>query len=147
MSAERALAIALARAGDPTAVPVLRELVGHAHGEIRMLAQIGLARARDDDPETVEARLVAEGSPGIYAVLAARAGRLAIGPASLAYLAAQAAYARTPPLLRAHCAHAVACHDPDRGAVLVEALDPEARALADALARGEIDRVGALLGW
>jgi hypothetical protein len=149
-SAELALVTALARAGDPSAIPALRELVAHADAELRMLVQIGLARARDDDPATVEPRLLAESSPGIYCVLAARAGRLAIGPGALGYLAAQAVYARTPAVLAANCAWAVAQHDAARGPELVGALAPDARRFAEALLRGrgaQNDRVAALLGW
>jgi hypothetical protein len=131
-SVEVALAASLARAGDPSAVPALRELVGHDAVEVRLLAQIGLARAGDDDPATVETRLGVEGDLGVYTVLAARAGRLAIGAQALTYLAAQAAYDGTPAVLRAACAWAIAQHDADRAARLPP---------------GSIARVAALLGW
>jgi hypothetical protein len=150
---EAAFVATLARAADPAAIPALRELVAHASAEIRLLAQIGLARAGDADPATVESRLVAEPDVGVYTLVAARAGRVALAPGALDYLAAQAIAARTPVRLRAECAWALGEHDPARAAELAATLGDESLRLVAAIARRRAgdrttnDRVSDLLGW
>jgi hypothetical protein len=155
---ELATIAALVRARRPEALPVLRSAIADPDPALRALAQIGLARIGDDDPDPVAMRLAIEGDLGVFAILVARAGRVAI--ADLEPLAAQAAYPRTPPELRASCAWAVAEHDLARGRVLADALaaDDNCRdwlgsivaqrggALAVHVAAGRrVDRVGLLV--
>ena len=138
---ELGVAIVLARAGDPMSIPTLRLLVGHDDVRIRLLAQLGLARAGDDDADSVDAGLAQEPELANYFVLAARAGTLAIGSTALDYLAAQAAYERTPAALRASCTWAIGQHDLDRARSLLAQLDPDGTAHLIAIVRA---RGGAL---
>lgn len=161
MIEELGFVLALARAGDPLSIPALRPLVAHGDPRIRLLAQLGLARARDRDAEPVEVRLADEPELANYFVLAARAGRLAIGTRALDYLGAQAAYDRTPPALRASCAWAIGEHDIDRARAFLEGFDEPALAHFAAVvgARGGAfaathaaaspygDRVAVLIGY
>jgi hypothetical protein len=153
--------LALARAGDPLSIPALRPLVAHGDPRIRLLAQLGLARAGDRDTEPVDVRLADEPELANYFILAARAGRLAIGTRALDYLGAQAFYDRTPPALRASCAWALGEHDADRARAVLDRFDATALAHFAAIvgARGGAftathatatpydDRVAPLLGY
>ena len=140
-SGELGVAIVLARAGDPMSIPALRPLAGHDDVRIRLLAQLGLARAGDDDADPVDAGLAGEPELANYFVLAARAGMLAIGATALDYLSAQAVYDHTPAALRASCTWAIGEHDPDRARTLLDQLGPDATAHLIAIVRA---RGGAL---
>jgi hypothetical protein len=137
MTLDRELAIVatLARAGDRAGIPTLRAACTHADPRVRVLAQLGLARAGDDLAEPVEARLADEPELVCYYVLAARAGQLAIGAPPLDHLAAQASYAGTPAALRGGCTWAIAKHDEPRARGILELLDPAARSHLGAIAR------------
>jgi hypothetical protein len=110
-----ALAAALAQLADPIGLPALREAAVDPLAEIRLIAQLGLIRLGDTDVALLDRRLVAEPDLGVFAVLAARAGRLPIDARSITSLGAQAAYTGSPPELRASCTWAVAEHDLVRG--------------------------------
>jgi len=135
---EQELGVVLSLARDAIAVPALRDAASHADARVRLLAQLGLARAGDREPSTVEAGLAGESELACYYVLAARAGLVALGPAALDYLAAQAAYEPTPAALRASCAWAIGEHEPDRARALFAGLDSDAtyHLIAIARARG-----------
>jgi hypothetical protein len=130
--------LALARAGEAIAIPALRAATIHADARIRLLAQLGLARAGDRDPEVVESRLADEPELACYYVLAARAGRVALSPTALDYLAAQAAYEATPVALRASCTWALGEHELGRARRLLDGFDIDATAhfIAVVRARG-----------
>ncbi|MEO8549939.1 MAG: hypothetical protein ABI678_08190 [Kofleriaceae bacterium] len=132
---ELGLVATLARAGDRAGIPTLRAASVHADPRIRVLAQLGLARAGDDLAAPVDARLADEPELICYYVLAARAGGLAIGESALDHLAAQAGYAGTPAALRAGCTWAVASHDEPRARRILELLEPAARSHLGAIAR------------
>ena len=151
----------LALARDAIAVPALRDAAGHADARIRLLAQLGLARAGDREARVVEAGLAAEPELAGYYVLAARAGVVAVGASALDYLAAQAAYEATPAALRASCVWALGEHEPGRARALVAELDSDANdhliaivrarggafvASHGALATPHVDRVAFLVG-
>ena len=158
---ELAIVLALARAADPMAIPALRPLVAHSDPRIRLLAQLGLARAGDRDAEPVDVRLADEPELANYFILAARAGRLAIGSRALDYLGAQAIYDRTPAALRASCAWAIGEHDADRARAVFANFDAATHSQFSAIvaARGGTftathavasaysDRVASLLGY
>jgi len=158
------LAAALARGAQTHAVAAAHELAGDPLATVRLLAQIALARGGDRDGDVLSRRILVEDDLGVLAVLAGRAGAIAISPAAIDGLAAQAALAQTPPELRAGCAWAVAAHDPPRGGYLAGMLLPDDEAafylasivarrggalapIVDGLrARPEMDRVAHLLG-
>jgi hypothetical protein len=158
------LAAALARGAQPRAIDAAHELAGDPLATVRLLAQIALARAGDRDVDGLTHRILVEDDLGVLALLAGRAGGIAIAPAAVDDLAAQAALLATPPELRAGCAWAVAAHDPPRGGYLAGLLvaDDEAAfhlasivarrggvlaPIVDGLrARPETDRVARLLG-
>ncbi len=166
-AADRRLAIAasLAQLGDPIGLASLRAAAVDEVPEIRFVAELGLARLGDSDVDHLERRLVLEPDLGVFAVLAARAGRLPVRPRAITALGAQAAYAGTPAELRAGCAWAVAEHDVPRGGWVAGTLlaDEEAAfwlasivarrggrlhsVVAGLVARPELDRVAALLAW
>jgi len=126
--ADRRLAVIAALVdGGPLGREELAAATADPVPEIRLLAQIGLARAGDRDVEALEHLLVIEPDLGVYAVLAARAARLPVSTAALTALGAQAAYLGTPGELRAGCCWSVAAHDLERGGWLAGALfsDPE----------------------
>lgn len=126
MTLEHDLGVVLALARDGLAVPALRDATAHPDPRVRLLAQLGLARAGDREPTVVEARLADEPELACYYVLAARAGLVALGPSALSYLAAQAAYDATPAALRASCAWALGEHEPDRLHSLLAVFDQAA---------------------
>ncbi|MEP6861961.1 MAG: hypothetical protein ABJE66_15160 [Deltaproteobacteria bacterium] len=161
MTIEHELGVVLALARDAIAVPALRDAAGHADARIRLLAQLGLARAGDREAGVVEDGLADESELACYYVLAARAGLVALGPTALDYLAAQAAYEPTPAALRASCVWALGEHEPRRARTLVAALDGDATdhfiaivrargggfaASHGALATPHVDRVALLVG-
>jgi hypothetical protein len=132
------LAAALARGAQPHAVAAAHELAGDPLVTVRLLAQIALARAGDRDADAMSRRILVEDDLGVFALLAGRAGTIAIAPAAIDGLAAQAALALTPPELRAGCTWAVAVHDPPRGGYLAGMLvadDEAAFHLASIVAR------------
>ena len=155
--------IAAAHVGDASSVRLLRIATRHDLPEIRLYAHVGLARAGDLDPSIVDEGLIRESDLAVYAVLAARAGSLAISARSLDALDMQAGYAETPPALRAGCAWALAAHDLEAGAwhagVLLAELEPAfwlasivahrggglAPLVIGLAARAELDVVGALV--
>ena len=157
------LAVALAQLADPFASAALHEAAIDPIPEIRLVAQLGLARIGDVGVAALERRLIVEPDLGVFAVLAARAGRLPIGTRAITALGAQAAYVGTPGELRAGCAWAVAEHDEPRGGWLAGTLlaDEEAAfwlasivarrggvlvpLVAGLAARPELDRVADLL--
>jgi hypothetical protein len=158
---EQELGVVLALARDAIAVPALRDAAGHADARIRLLAQLGLARAGDREARVVEAGLAGEAELACYYVLAARAGVVALGPTALDYLAAQAAYEATPAALRASCVWALGEHEPARARALAAGLDGDATdhliaivrtrggafaASHGALATPHVDRVALLVG-
>jgi hypothetical protein len=132
------LGAALARGAQASALPAAHELAGDPLATVRLLAQIALARAGDRDAGALSRRILVEDDLGVLALLAGRAGSLAISPPAVDDLAAQGALAATPPELRAGCAWAVTAHDPPRGgylAGLVIADDEAAFHLASIVAR------------
>ena len=158
------LAAALARGAQPQAIAAAHKLADDPLADVRMLAQIALARAGDRDAGALSRRIRLEDDLGVLAILAARAGRLDVTALALEDLAAQGALASTPPELRAGCAWAVGERDPPRGGYLAGLLladDESAFWLASIVARrggelapivdglrarGDLDRAASLLG-
>lgn len=132
---ELAIVATLARAGDRAGIATLRTSCNHADPRVRLLAQLGLARAGDDLPDPVDSRLADEPELACYYVLVARAGSLAIGETALDHLAAQASYEGTPAALRAGCVWALDRHRDERAGRILERLDPATRSHLGAIGR------------
>ena len=130
-------AAVLARIGDPSARPALRNLVEDPDPMVRMMVAAALYRAGERDPRLWSAWIQREGSMAVFAFLAAVAGGVDVDRGALDNLDAQAAYDGTPAEVRAGCAWAVAAHDAARGAALARALlaDAEAGAALAAVVR------------
>src|SRR5262249_51586101 len=74
------LAAALARGGHPGAIAAARELADDPLVHVRLLAQIALAKAGDRDGGLLSRRIRLEDDVGVLAILAGRAGRIAVSP-------------------------------------------------------------------
>lgn len=164
--ADRRLAVigALVADGARLAHAELAAAIDDAVPEVRLLAQIGLARCRDRDVDALERRLTIEPDVGVYAVLVARAASLTVSHAALTSISAQGAYPGTPGEVRAGCCWTLASHDAERGGSLAGALlaDPESAfwlasitarrggplslLTAGLRARPDLDRVAELIG-
>lgn len=165
--ADRRLAVigALVADGARLAHAELAAAADDAVPEIRLLAQIGLARCRDRDVDALERRLTIEPDLGVYAVLVARAASLPVSRAALTSIGMQCAYPGTPGEVRAGCCWTLAAHDAELGGSLAGALltDPESAfwlasisarrggplssVTADLRARPDLDRVAELIGF
>lgn len=162
--ARRAAAAAvLARLGDPGAAERLGELALDDDAVVRAIAQVGLHRGGDRDGVAVSRAIERESSHVVLAVLAGRAASVALTPAALSGLAAQAVVGG-PRELRAGCVWAVAVHAPGRAALIAGTITLDAEQafwLATVVARRggplaswtaglraapELDRVASLLG-
>jgi hypothetical protein len=125
--AARAFVARLAATPTLTADQPLRAIVGDPDPDVRLLAQIALARRGDVDPVGLAARLRREPDLAVFAILVARAGDHPPTPAMIGPLAEQLRQLETPAELRAGCAWALTPHAPARAAFFAGALlaEPE----------------------